>query len=421
MASAISKAVSSIIVSSRVRGAQRGVAAALRRARGGRPTVHYFHEAGDPYSHLTAQVLPDIAARYAVEIVPHLVPAPEAAAAPEPERLAAYARSDAALLAEAHGLSMPAGAAPAPEAVREAERALAAALASDDFAASAVVVGEALWRGDPVPGEGGDAEAALAEGAALREKRGHYLGATFYFEGEWYWGIDRIPHLESRLAAFRDGAPVVRRLHESDAPPSAPGVRIDFFPSLRSPYTYLAAARMRRLAERAGADLNLRFVLPMVMRGLPVPNAKRLYIVRDTKREAERLGLPFGPIADPVGAGAERGLAVLHHALPAGRGFAFLESFLKGVWAEGLDAATDRGLAAIAERAGVDAATVAAGLADPSWREVAEANRAEMFELGLWGVPSFRVAGGTPRWGQDRLWAVERDLAAAGVKTEAAE
>lgn len=39
----------------------------------------------------------------------------------------------------------------------------------------------------------------------------------------------------------------------------------------------------------------------MIMRGLPVPRAKRLYIVRNTKREAEALGLPFGPIADPVG------------------------------------------------------------------------------------------------------------------------
>jgi 2-hydroxychromene-2-carboxylate isomerase len=36
-----------------------------------------------------------------------------------------------------------------------------------------------------------------------------------------------------------------------------------------------------------------------------------------------------------------------------------------------------------------------------------------MLALGLWGVPSFRVDAQPARWGQDRLWQVERDLAAA--------
>ena len=30
-----------------------------------------------------------------------------------------------------------------------------------------------------------------------------------------------------------------------------------------------------------------------------------------------------------------------------------------------------------------------------------------------WGVPSFRVDANPARWGQDRLWQVERDLIAA--------
>ena len=34
---------------------------------------------------------------------------------------------------------------------------------------------------------------------ALRQRLGHYLGATFYYGGEWYWGIDRLHHLERRL------------------------------------------------------------------------------------------------------------------------------------------------------------------------------------------------------------------------------
>ena len=35
--------------------------------------VDYFHDASDPYSHLVAQVLPQLVARYDIELVPHLV------------------------------------------------------------------------------------------------------------------------------------------------------------------------------------------------------------------------------------------------------------------------------------------------------------------------------------------------------------
>ena len=170
---------------------------------------------------------------------------------------------------------------------------------------------------------------------------------------------------------------------------------------------------MRRLAGHYGASLRLRFVLPMVMRGLPVPREKRLYILHDTKREAERLGLPFGRIVDPVGRPTERGLAVLHRAVATGRGPEFLESFMRGVWAEGLDGGDDGDLALMARRAGLDTSLVTAALGDDSWREVASRNREEMLALGLWGVPSFRVDDSPARWGQDRLWRVERDLIAA--------
>ena len=142
---------------------------------------------------------------------------------------------------------------------------------------------------------------------------------------------------------------------------------------------------------------------------------KRLYIARDTKREAEALGIPFGNIADPVGKPTERCLAVLHRVINSGSGreLEFFSSFMRGVWAEGIDAGSDTGLFKIAERAGLDAEFVKQALADESWRAVAQANRDEMLASGLWGVPTFRVDDGPARWGQDRLWQVERDLIAA--------
>jgi len=88
------------------------------------------------------------------------------------------------------------------------------------------------------------------------------------------------------------------------------------------------------------------------------------------------------------------------------------QSFLQGVWADGIDAGTDSGLYAIATRAGLDKAFVDQALVDDSWRAVAASNRLELLDMDLWGVPSFRVNDLPGYWGQDRLWMVEQDLMA---------
>jgi 2-hydroxychromene-2-carboxylate isomerase len=387
---------------------------------GAAPTLHYFHGVADPYSHLAVQLLPRLAAAYAIDIVPFLVPPPAADAAPEQALLAAWSVRDAARLAPLHGLSFPPEAGmPSADSIAALETRLAGIGHPATFAEIALQQGDALWRGEPIKCGTGDRDRALAEGAAARRAAGHYLPGVFAFEGECYWGVDRLPHLEARLAPLRTvGTPVVRQLEAGTVHGDAGAAELHFFLSFRSPYTHIVAARVRRLAERWNARLVLRPILPMVMRGLPVPMEKRLYIVRDTKREAERLGIDFGRMRDPVGAGVERGMAVLHRAIAAGRGPEFVESFLAGAFAEAVDATSDEGLQMLAARAGLTEADVAVALADDSWRAVAEANREAMFALGLWGVPSFQVAGCAAHWGQDRLWAVEQDLAqVAGARS----
>ena len=345
----------------------------LGRTFGGSAKVHYFHEATDPYSQLAAQLLAPLQETYRVEVKTYLVSPPGPAAAPELKKLQAFARTDAAILAAAHGLKCPAP---------------------------------------------GDTLGNAIQGDEAREKLGHYLSGMFYFEGEWYWGVDRFHFLEGRLhkaGLARTKGPMksiapAKEVTFGGKPGSARGATLDYFLSFRSPYTYLAVKRVQKLAEYYGATLRLRFVLPMVMRGLPVPPSKRFYIVLDSKREAERLGIPFGTIIDPVGKPTERGLAVLHRAIALDRGPKFAESFLSGAFAEGVDTGTDEGLQFLATRAGLTTEDVSAALRDETWREVAEANRQELFALGHWGVPTFRVNGNSPHWGQDRLWVIEQEL-----------
>jgi 2-hydroxychromene-2-carboxylate isomerase len=323
---------------------------------------------------------------------------------------------------------------PAPAVVALAGRILAASLAGGDFAAVAPRVGAALWRGDAaglstLAREAGAAEpaaalAAAAAGSRERERLGHYLGAMFRYGGEWYWGVDRLTLLERRLRELGlqrpgvDPSPIAARPAPAAAPlPHASGARVvlEFYPSLRSPYSYLAMERTYALARRYPIELALRPVLPMAMRGLPVPRAKRLYITLDAKREAEEAGVAFGRISDPLGRPVERGFSLYPLACSRGRAAEYLLSFARAAFAEGVDTGTDAGLRRVAERAGLAWDEARAELDGEGWRDELERNREQLFRLGLWGVPSFRVLGpgGTPdyaTWGQDRLWRVEQEI-----------
>lgn len=425
----ISRNITALLTSRGLRNLRRRSHALRRRLSGKKPTIHYFHQVDDPYSHLAVQMLKPLASRYGVSIEMSLVTQPDEAAAPEYGLLKEYAIRDTARVAHEYGLAFPENIArPAEKSISVANALIASALRKGrDAAALAVEAGTALWTGDEktlgrlVESHGAasarETKLALKRGTAKRRKLGHYLSGMFCFEGEWYWGVDRLNHLEERLAeaGFDNdpGAPMLapfRDLTLGPVPESARRPVIDFWFSFRSPYSWIAVPRMLKLARHYNAELRLRFVLPMVMRGLPVPRTKRLYIVLDTKREAERIGLPFGRIVDSVGQGAARALAVIHHAIPLGKGEAFAELGCRAVFADGIDIASEEGLLDVARRAGLTEDLVAKALADPTWEQAVEGNRRELFEAGLWGVPSFRVDGRPAHWGQDRFWALEQDI-----------
>ena len=407
--------------------AQRAKAEKARLASGRPHQVYYFHQVDDPYSHLLAQALPRFLARYQVELKPYVVSPPPDSAAPEREKLVAYSRVDAALLAQRHGLSfVDHGQQPDQERCAQVTHNLVAAIESGQFVEHAHLLGQWLWAEDETqippeelnalkPVSSVDVKTHILNADALREKLGHYLGGMLYYEGEWYWGIDRLYHLEQRLQALgaqTNGA--IALLFPADdglehAKPLNNPPDIDFFFSFRSPYSAIVAPRIFELGRRTGAKVNLRFVLPMVMRGLPVPKVKREYIVYDTAREAHVRGIPFGRLNDPVGEPTERGLALIPFAEQHSKGQEFVLSYMQGVWAEGIDAGSDKGLKKIVERAGLRWEGAQVALQHEAWRERAKTNREELFAAGLWGVPSFKV-GNTVVWGQDRLWAVHDAL-----------
>jgi 2-hydroxychromene-2-carboxylate isomerase len=431
--SSIQPRVTGLLTSPATREFRRRLSEGLRRLTGRRHVVHYFHQVDDPYSHLAAQLLEPLLERYDIDLDVHLVGPPPDSAAPERERLIAYSRVDAERVAAARGLAFrDPGAQPVLELIAAATRALATANSPRAFASIAPRAGEALWDGDAEALEaleidqyvdpGLDTGPILARGNAVREKLGHYLGAVFHYAGESYWGVDRLGYLEARLASVgalrKPGAPPLAprlevRRDAIDA--SAAGLTLEVFLSLRSPYSYISIPRTVELAQRTGVALKIRPVLPMVMRGLQVPAAKRMYITLDTKREAESVGVPFGHICDPVGKPVEHGFSLYGYAKEQGRAAEYLLSFCRAAFAEGIDCGTDQGLRHVVAAAGLNWEEASRHFDRDGWRAELEENRQEMLSLGLWGVPSYRLVGpeggeGFCTWGQDRLWLVEDEI-----------
>jgi 2-hydroxychromene-2-carboxylate isomerase len=112
----------------------------------------------------------------------------------------------------------------------------------------------------------------------------------FYFDGEWFWGIDRIRLLEQRLSAegfdTETGPLCVPEPTPLDTTgKNLDGILLEYFPSLRSPYTAIGHQRVLDLVNHSGVSVKVRPVLPMMMRGIPAPREKQRYIITDAGRE----------------------------------------------------------------------------------------------------------------------------------------
>ena len=403
------------------------------RLRAGDPhIVEYFHQVDDGYSHLAAQLLKPLLDVYDVQLVCHVVPGPQGDAAPEPDLLMALSRYDSAKIAPHYGLSFPADAdTPAADRVDLAERILVG-IDNDAFPEAAPLVGEALMSPslDAMvelakrypPATRTEADQRLAAGEARRSKLGHYSGAMFHYGKEWYWGVDRLHHLEQRLrdlgAQRTDGDLLAPRPAVETGPRKDDGsLTLEIYPSARSPYTAAVFDAAVALAHETGVKLVVRPVLPMVMRGLSVPRQKGLYIFSDSAREARfhAPGRPWGKAYDPIGRPVRRCYALYPWAAAQGRGVELLSAFMALAFREGVNTDSDAGMRQVVEQAGLSWADAKPKLDDSQWEDEIERNRQAMYEVGLWGVPSFHLIGADGEtllgvWGQDRLWLVSREI-----------
>lgn len=417
----------SLLLSSKTQSLSRRLRQLKRRWLSEEAVVQVYLRLDDPYSLLLVRRLPLLAQAYSISFHVHLIDEGiPAELNPDAARLESFARADAAMIAAVSGENFDA----ADELVNL--RSGARALLSEEIGNSdgpadldgVLRVFEAYWGGDQAAIE---ARLKKLDSISLEKSRqmhrdgvtalidgGHFRPATLQFEGEWYWGIDRLHFLLSHLDAqglARAGRSEFRVRLKSDIDKLNPvnlsdaavpeGQILDVYFSFRSPYSYLALRRLQELQNTRGLQLRLRPVLPMVKRGLQVPRSKRIQIVKDTAREARRYDIPFGKIVDPLDA-VEELLGLFVRADASDCAMRFSLAVLSAAWAGGIDLSDQCQRAQLMREHGLALSTVCNKAQLEAGLALAKTNRERLTALDLWGVPSFQV-NGQKTWGQDRL------------------
>lgn len=174
--------------------------------------------------------------------------------------------------------------------------------------------------------------------------------------------------------------------------------------------------RLNKICKHYGVKLDIRVMMPMVMRGLHVSTAKAMFILQDCAREARIYGLTFGYCCDPIkpdGIPVKRALDAFVIAKKYNKEIEYIESFAEFVWGKGYDAGTDYGLKCIIDKCGLPWNEVQNCLGDPEieniWTEMTLNNRKDISDQGLWGVPCIAYKD-LFLWGQDKIWAIEKAL-----------
>ncbi|MCS5549573.1 MAG: hypothetical protein NZ766_03995, partial [SAR86 cluster bacterium] len=178
------------------------------RKKEGRPhEVFYFHELLDPYSHITAQLINKFRSEYSIELVPLVVNEPPSKTVHEPSMYRNYCLTDAIRIAPFYGVEFPSDKLPNAQVVSLAQRILCS-LERDEFITRIAEISALVWSGNET------ALKALINDKTMSEQTTHatissneqrrdeveaYMGSTFSYEGELYWGVDRLDHLEHRL------------------------------------------------------------------------------------------------------------------------------------------------------------------------------------------------------------------------------
>ena len=398
------------------------------RAKENRPhDVLYFHKVDDPYSYLTASYAGEISKRFNVEVTPILVGDDVSETVHEPSMYDVHCLNDAKRIGPYYDVHYHKDTYPDNKLVQQANSVL---IKSDkkEFIHNALEIAKVIWgdknemSNELSNNELSDTEIqkALKEGNTVRDKVGYYFGSAFHYEGENYWGLDRLNHLEDRLIDLKlnkenfNDYIISPALTAPAEITSEKKLNLHFFPSLNSPYTYVSINRTRDFAAKYNLNLITRPVLPMLMREMYIPLYKAKYIISDAAREGRRYEQEIDKIYSPLGQPARRAYSLFPVIDSLGKGFEYIALLMDASFNQGINIGEIDKLKAIAEKLNISWDELEPHLDTEEWKKVLSDNLKDMYSGNCWGVPSYKITnedGSNPFyvWGQDRIWLLKEE------------
>jgi len=243
---------------------------------------------------------------------------------------------------------------------------------------------------------------ALRSRTADAAGKGVFGVPTFEFNETLWWGQDRMHLVEKALG----GTPSIEPI-----PTSTSVETVLFFHDFSSPFSYLAATQIQRIAATHSIKVEYKPTLLGALFGaigtanIPLFTfgaAKQAYVARDLQDWAHwwNVDFNFSPTF-PL-----RTVTPLRVAIVAPN---TTDCIYRAAWVDGLNIGDDTVLQAVLDNAGFDGNSLIEATQDQAIKNILRANTEEAAQRGACGVPTVAV-NDELFWGQDRL---HRAIAAA--------
>lgn len=212
--------------------------------------------------------------------------------------------------------------------------------------------------------------------------------------------------------------------------------RLEIYWSFRSPYSYLAIDRLVGIGRDYDVTIDFRPVRPLALREPDFFKRGRKqflpYLFKDAPREAERLGVPFGPPQpDPIQMDFETGqvaadqpamtlvMGLAFAAIAEGRGLDFAQAVGRSIWGGAENWCAREVLEKTLKGAGFDLRALAAWAEQNNDAIEAAQARNEAAQLKHhWGVPLMVLNDDEPFFGQDRIDSLTWRLDQLGLRRD---
>ena len=293
---------------------------------------------------------------------------------------------------------------------------------TENFLNIAEAVFESLWTGNhkmlkqyamwhnTVTSE--ESRIELTENKQKLIKLGQTSSGMMYFDGEWYWGFDRLHHLEERLRKERNplSSPVWKYPPDIQLQEGM-DLRhqiVKLFFSYDCPYCYLAIQQLIQLSQHYGFQIQFIPVQLPQQPQVPTTHSENRWLrLLDVSREARKKGIAFGKLVD-ITENTTFDLYAIHFwAEKQGKLLPWITRATAATWAEGNHFHSRAALKKFTMKClEISSETFEGILKEDSSRKKIKKNYQHLLEIGFWDIPTIQCQDFIT-WGQDRIWHLE--------------